>query len=122
MSFAGGAKRTSTGFMSGSPNNKATTPAEPVVIIVCATSIIKLTIPFGTPRAKAIRSYMHTNIVTADGAKIFIYTDASGWTNVALDSTLSEPKLTEEPAATVRAAKAAFTACTGVPTRALRTA
>ena len=70
MSFAG-SKRPS-GFAVKSPNKKAQTPSEPVTIIVCVHQIIKLVIPFQTPRAANIRPCMHTKIVTASGNKLFI--------------------------------------------------
>ena len=123
MSFAGSPKRTG-GFGGGySPSKKqAPSPPEPVTIIVHRNQVVKLMIPFQSPLAKNIRACMHSNILNQAGFKIFIYTDSQGWTNVALDSTVSVPKLTEEPLAAVRAAQTAFTACTGVPASAVHTA
>ena len=80
-----------------SPNSKPKSPPEAVECTFYHNQILVLKIPFSTARAAEIRNYMHTNILTDDGNKIFLFRQGSGWTNVSLDSTASHPKVTCDP-------------------------
>jgi hypothetical protein len=82
---------------------KLSLPKEPIVATVQKNQIMQLDIPHQTPRAAGIRNYMHTHMLTDDQRplKIWVYRPATKWTNVALDSTTQDPKLTWLPHATL---------------------
>jgi hypothetical protein len=100
-----------------SPNGKGKdklTP-EPVEATAHTNQVISLVIPFNTKQAPKIRETMHSEILH-DNAKIFIFRQVNGWTNISLDSTQSVPKLTADPYTTLKAAWRVFNACPNVST------
>ena len=88
---------------------------EPVTIEVEKNQVVSATLPYGTPLAAPIRQHMHAN-VTVDSQRLFIYRSVNGWTNIALDSTDSAPKLTGDPITVVTTAYREFNACPHVST------
>jgi hypothetical protein len=89
---------------------------EPVILVAEKNSVITGIIPYGTKQANNIRSWMHANVVTTDGARIFIYRSINGWTNISLESTESAPKLTCDPVTTLITAWREFNKCPAVGT------
>ena len=92
---------------------KQTVTPEDVTIVIDKCQVITALVPFQTKQASAIRTHMHQNILD-NGQKIFIYRSINGWTNIALDSTESAPKLTCDPITTLKIAHKEFNACTAV--------
>ena len=90
-------------------------PPEPVLLVANKNQVITAVIPFNTKRAAEIRQHMHATIVK-DGQRIFIYRSVNGWTNIALDSTDANPKLTCDPITTLITAWREFNNCTAVST------
>jgi len=102
-----------------SPNSKSPRPqgpAEPVELAAYRNQIVIATIPFGTNRAAKIRAWMHTHVMSpeADGQKIFVFRQANGWTNIALTSQPTAPKLTCSPKTAMQLAYEKFMACPDV--------
>ena len=95
---------------------KESAPPEPVVLVADKSQIITAIIPFSTKQAATIRAHMHTNVLTSDNQKIFIYRSVNGWTNISLEATEASPKLTLDPITTLIIAWQQFTACTAVST------
>ena len=92
---------------------KQVVPPEDVTLVIDKSQVITAIIPFQTKQAAAIRTHMHQNILD-NGGKIFLYRSVNGWTNIALDSTESAPKLTSDPITTLKTALREFNACTAV--------
>jgi hypothetical protein len=90
----------------GTPNSKP----EPVTLIASKTQVITAIIPFSTPKAAAIRQHMHSNVLH-DGQRIFYYRQQNGWTNIALTSTETSPKVTCDPVTTLKIAWREFNSC-----------
>ena len=95
---------------------------EPVVLVANTNQVITLEIPFNTPAALSIRTYMHTHCVTDElpVKKLFIYRSNNGWTNIGLDSTEEAPKLTADVHYTLKTAWRTFTECPYVSTLTMR--
>ena len=109
----------------GSPNrnlfgakakDKTKHAPENIMFVVDKNQIVTAMIPFGTHQAQAIRQHMHANVLTADGAKIFIFRQSNGWTNVDLQSTAASPKITATPTTVLNIAFAKFSECKEVGT------
>jgi len=83
---------------------------EPVVLLVDKSQVITAMIPYNSKNAPLVRAHMHEHI-QHEGRKVFIFRAANGWTNIGLDSTAENPKLTCEPITTLKTAWAAFAAC-----------
>ena len=92
---------------------KQVIPPEDVTLVIDKSQVITAIIPFQTKQAAAIRAHMHQNIID-NGQKIFLYRGVNGWTNIALDSSESAPKLTCDPITTLKIAHREFNACTSV--------
>lgn len=91
MSFTFGKDK---GFKKAAPGG----PPEQVELQVCLTQKVQSHIPYMTPRAGAIRAAMNANITTPEGNRIFMFRkDDNSWTNVAIDSTPHQPKITCDP-------------------------
>ena len=56
---------------------------------------------------------MHLNI-TIDGQRVFLFRPINGWTNIALDATETNPKLTANPITALKLAYTKFNECTAV--------
>ena len=69
---------------------------EEATLVANKNQIVTFVIPYNTTGAPHIRGFMHGNVLV-NNQRIFIYRAQSGWTNVALDSTADEPKLTCDP-------------------------
>jgi hypothetical protein len=95
---------------------------EPVMLVAHTSQVITLEIPFNTPAASSIRSYMHTHCVTDEPPvkKLFIYRSNNGWTNIGLDSTEEAPKLTADVNYTLKTAWRTFNECPHVSTFTMR--
>jgi hypothetical protein len=114
-------KRNSFNSFSTNKAEKKIVP-EPVTLIAAKSQVITLNIPFNTPAAQSIRTYMHTHCVS-DGVpaqKLFIYRSANGWTNIALDSTEQSPKLTADVYYTLKTAWRTFNDCSHVSNLTMR--
>lgn len=107
-------------FSSTFKAKEKSSPPEPVVLIADPNSIITVEIPYGTKNAPTIRAHMHSNIVTTDNKRVFIYRQMNGWTNIHLDSTEACPKLTMDPIHTLKLAWREFTDCPQVSTVTIR--
>lgn len=66
-----------------------------------------------TPRASAIRQWMHTHCITPESKKIFVFRnhDKYCWTNVDLMSTPTDPKITMDPIAIVHKMEEVWNLC-----------
>jgi hypothetical protein len=98
----------------GSPAKaKAVIPREPVTLVADKNQIITAIIPYNSPQAAPIRQHMHSNI-TIDGQRVFIFRPVNGWTNIALNSTAENPKLTADPITVLKLAHTKFSECPSV--------
>lgn len=70
-------------------------------------------IPYMTPRASAIRQWMHTHCITPENKKIFLFRnhDKYCWTNIDLMSTPTDPKVTMDPIAIVHKMEEVWNLC-----------
>ena len=104
----------------GSPKKKggyAGPPPEPCGIQPARNSVVTLAIPYGTPRAKEIREWLHTKVLNQDGLRMFYYrSDNEEWTNIDLKSTADAPLLTAPPVYAVEKAYDVLKACPAVST------
>ena len=89
---------------------------ENIQFVVDKNQIVTAMIPFGTHQAQNIRQHMHQHVLTADGAKVFIFRQSNGWTNVDLQSTATSPKITATPTTVLKIAFAKFSECKEVGT------
>ena len=64
--------------------------------------------------AGKIREFMHEYVRNEEGQKIFIFRQVNGWTNIALDATEANPKLTADPITTLIKASTEFAKCSAV--------
>ena len=94
---------------------KAAIAKEAVMLVADKNQIITAIVPYNSPQAAAIRQHMHSNI-TVDGQRVFIFRQVNGWTNIALDSTAENPKLTADPITVLKLAFTKFSECTAVST------
>jgi hypothetical protein len=94
---------------------KAVIARESVMLVADKNQIITAIVPYNSPQAAAIRQHMHSNI-TVDGQRVFIFRPVNGWTNIALDSTAENPKLTADPITVLKLAFTKFSECTAVST------
>ena len=100
----------------GSPAKaKAVIPRESVTLVADKNQIITAIIPYNSPQAAPIRQHMHSNI-TIDGQRVFIFRPVNGWTNIALNSTAENPKLTADPITVLKLAHTKFSECSAVST------
>ena len=98
----------------GSPAKaKAVIPRESVTLVADKNQIITAIIPYNSPQAAPIRQHMHSNI-TIDGQRVFIFRPVNGWTNIALNSTAENPKLTADPITVLKLAHTKFSECPSV--------
>ena len=102
-------------FVRASPTRKQSAP-ESVRLTAQLCGIICALIPFQTSKAKAIREWMHANVLTPDDERnrVFIYRQNNGWTNISLKSTAAAPDLTLDPVTTLKIAHAKFNECPDV--------
>ena len=100
----------------GSPAKaKEVKPREPVTLIADKNQVITALIPYNSAHAAVIRQHMHSNI-TVDNQRLFLFRPVNGWSNVALDSTAENPKLTADPITVLKLAHTKFSECSAVST------
>ena len=110
--FGCNAKKSSFG---NSLKGKEVIPREPVTLVADKNQIITALIPYNSKQAAPIRLHMHSNILI-DGQRVFIFRTINGWTNVSLESTESNPKLTADPITVLKLAHTKFSECPAVST------
>ena len=100
----------------GSPAKaKEVKPREPVTLIADKNQVITALIPYNSAHAAVIRQHMHSNI-TVDNQRLFLFRPVNGWSNIALDSTAENPKLTADPITVLKLAHTKFSECSAVST------
>jgi hypothetical protein len=87
---------------------------EPVTLVADKSQVITAIIPFSTKMASKIREHMHEYVRNDEGQKIFIFRQVNGWTNISLEATEDNPKLTEDPIKTLIKAWTEFNRCPSV--------
>ena len=98
----------------GSPAKaKEVIPREAVILVANKNQVITALIPYNSKQAATIRQHMHLNI-TIDGQRVFLFRPINGWTNIALDATETNPKLTANPITALKLAYTKFNECTAV--------
>ena len=92
------------------------TPPEDVSAKFALSRVVTLEVPFNTPKAAAIRAFVSARLLTEDNRRLFIFRRETGntWTNIALDSTPAEPKITGEPAEIARKLESILAMCPDV--------
>lgn len=90
------------------------TPPEMVYVTVKLSQVVVVDLPYQTPRATAIRNYCASFLLDSNNRRLIYFRRENGWTNIALDATPMEPKLTMEPAALCRLLDAKLTQCPDV--------
>ena len=76
----------------------AKTPKEPVDAIAYKNQVVQLKIPFQTPRASEIRTFMHTHLLNDETQqRLFVFRKGNGWTNIHLEASAANPKITWLP-------------------------
>ena len=94
-------KNAARGGLAPGARKMPATPAEDLIVVVDASQVVKVLLPFNTARAPAIRQYAQSYLVDENNRRVLIFRkDMEGgpaWTNIALDATAFEPKLTMCP-------------------------
>lgn len=86
-------------------------------IQVARSQIVRLGIPYQTPRAAEIRTAVNTKVLTDDGRRIFFFRgEDESWTNVDLKATDAEPLLTAGPIEATEKAYNVLSHCPAVST------
>ena len=77
------------------------TPAEDLLVVVDASQVVKVLLPFNTARAPAIRQFAQAYLVDDNNRRVLIFRKemegGPAWTNIALEATAQEPRLTMPP-------------------------
>lgn len=101
FAFLSGKNGSSRGGFSNGARKLPATPAEDLIVVVDASRVVKVLLPFNTARAPAIRQFAQSYLVDDQNRRVLIFRkDMEGgpaWTNIALDATAYEPKLTMAP-------------------------
>lgn len=92
------------------------TPRENVSATVYRSRVVGVALPFQTPRAATIRSYMQSRLLNDQNQRLFVWRRETNnlWTNIALNSTPANPVLTAEPAECARKLTTVLTQCPDV--------
>ena len=79
--------------------NQVSAPLERIRAIVSKKGIVGVAVPFQTPRANAVRQFIHARLLNRHNQKIFLWRAVMNnmWTNIALNSTPERPELTATP-------------------------
>jgi hypothetical protein len=107
---ASGAPRQGTAIVS------PTTPPEIIRAVIATSQIVAVHLPFQTPRAAAVRQFMHARVLNKNNQKMFYWRRETNnlWTNIALDSRPDAPKLTATPVEAAIALTTVLTQCPDV--------
>ena len=101
FAFLSGKSAGSRGTLTNGSRKLPATPAEDLLVVVDASQVVRVLLPFNTARAPAIRQYAQSYLVDENNRRVLIFRkDMDGgpaWTNIALDATAYEPKLTMAP-------------------------
>jgi len=98
----------------GGGQPRASTPPEVVNVVVTLCQIVKVDIPYMTPRSTTIRAYCASFLLDENNRRLLFFRKETGWTNVSLDATPAQPLLTMEPAKLCREIEAKFANCPDV--------
>jgi hypothetical protein len=94
-------KNTGRGGFTNTSRKLPATPAENLVVFVDRSQVVKVMIPFNMNRAPAIRQFCQSYLVDSANRRVLVFRkDMDGgpaWTNIALEATAQEPRLTMEP-------------------------
>ena len=79
--------------------NQVSAPLERIRAIVSKKGIVGVAVPFQTPRANAVRQFIHARLLNRNNQKMFLWRAVMNnmWTNIALNSTPERPELTATP-------------------------
>ena len=102
------------GGRASSMQPRTSTPPEVVNVVVSLTQIVKVDIPYMTPRSTTIRAYCASFLLDENNRRLLFFRKETGWTNVSLEATPAQPLLTMEPAKLCRAIEAKLAACPDV--------
>ena len=93
-----------------------TTPPENIRVVIATSQIVAVHLPFQTPRAAAVRQFMHARVLNQNNQKMFYWRRETNnlWTNIALDSRPDVPKLTATPVEAAIALTTVLTQCPDV--------
>ena len=72
-------------------------PKENVTAIVQINQVVRLNIPFATPRSAAIRAYINALLLNESNQRLFVFRPGLLWTTIALEATATNPVLTAAP-------------------------
>ena len=94
---------------------KPTGPPEPVTIQPSRTQVVKLGVPYNTPRSSEIRGTVNVKVVTEKGERMYFFNPGDeSWSNVSLKSTSSNPILSAPPIEAVEKAFSVLSRCPAV--------
>ena len=96
--------------------HQAATPLERIRATVSTRGIVAVGVPFQTPRAQAVRQFMHARLLNKDNQKMFIWRAQTNnlWTNIHLNSTPEAPLLTAPPVECATSLTTILTQCPDV--------
>ena len=81
------------------PRATVTSPPEEVSAEFSLEQVVTLNIPFGTAHAAGIRNVVSSRLLNEKNARVFVFrSQPVSWSNIALDSTATAPKITCPPA------------------------
>ena len=94
-------KNSGRGGFSAAARKAPMTPAEDLLVVVDASQVVKVLLPFNTARAPAIRQFAQAYLVDDNNRRVLIFRKemegGPAWTNIALEATAQEPRLTMPP-------------------------
>lgn len=92
------------------------TPPESIRAVFSTSQIVAVHLPFQTPRAAAVRQFMHARVLNNNNQKMFYWRRETNnlWTNIALDSRPDAPKITATPVEAATALTTVLTTCPDV--------
>ena len=98
------------------PPRAVASPPENVTADFAMTQVVTLGQPYNTPKAANIRAFCAARLLNNDNQRLFLFRKETGntWTNIALDSTPSVPKLTAPPAEIARKLSTILVSCPDV--------
>ena len=78
---------------------KLPTAPENISAVVHLNGIVVAVLPFGTPRAAAIRAFFAARMLNDQNQRLFVFRKETNnsWTTIALESTPANPQLTAPP-------------------------